>query len=101
VARDAGRGFLPRVRALFCVGAEGLRDPQGQRLPPCMVMDRGESLQDFLQRAHPDRFLSLWVRPCVLTCVISSLVATLSCTWSAEHWIMTRWLCSTEGHRLL
>jgi hypothetical protein len=39
-----------------------LVDPKGRALPPCVVMERGESLQEWANRAEPDLFASLAVR---------------------------------------
>jgi hypothetical protein len=38
-----------------------LVDPSGNALPPCIVMERGESLQEWSNRAEPDVFTSLAV----------------------------------------
>jgi hypothetical protein len=38
-----------------------LVDPKGRVLPPCIVMERGESLQEWANRAEPDLFASLAV----------------------------------------
>jgi serine/threonine protein kinase len=40
-----------------------LVDPKGRRLPPCIVMERGESLQEWTHRAEPDMFTALAVCP--------------------------------------
>ena len=54
--------FLPKVERV-CDGASGeLVDPRGRPLPPCIVMEKGESLQDWSERAEPDLFTSLAVR---------------------------------------
>eukprot|EP00892_Ulva_mutabilis_P008121 jgi/Ulvmu1/5681/UM024_0028.1 len=49
--------FLPQLEAV-CDDAVDLR---GRRLPPCIVMEKGESLQDWSNRAEPDLFTSLAV----------------------------------------
>ena len=42
---------------------EGLPNPLCRwRLPPCIVMEKGESLDEFAQRSAPDFFTSLQVR---------------------------------------
>ena len=54
--------FLPQVE-FVCDGSAGdLLDPQGRPLPPCIVMERGESLHDWSDRAEPDIFTALAVR---------------------------------------
>ena len=58
--RARGR-FLPLVEAV-CGGGEGLVDPRGRPLPPCIVMEKGESLYDWSERAEPDLFTALAVR---------------------------------------
>lgn len=40
-------------------------DPQGNPLPPCIVMERGESLDIWSERAKPDRMQSFSVRACI------------------------------------
>jgi hypothetical protein len=44
-------------------GVKGeLVDPRGKSMPPCIVMERGESLQEWASRAEPDPFTALSVR---------------------------------------
>ena len=58
----AAARFLPQVEAV-CDGAAGnLIDAAGRQLPPCIVMEKGESLQDWSNRAEPDFFTVLAVR---------------------------------------
>ena len=54
---DTVAKFLPQVEVV-CQDAE---DPRGWPLPPCIVMEKGESLQDWSNRAEPDLFASLAV----------------------------------------
>ena len=64
--------FLPRIESIHSTAAgtsagsetanSALLDPSGESLPPCIVMDRGESLHDWVARAEPDRFATFWVR---------------------------------------
>ena len=59
---DITARFLPHVEAV-CDGSSGeLVDPQGRPLPPCIVLEKGESLYDWIDRAQPDLFTSLAVR---------------------------------------
>ena len=55
---DAAAKFLPQVEAV----CDDAVDPRGRPLPPCIVMEKGESLQDWSNRAEPDLFTSLAVR---------------------------------------
>eukprot|EP00892_Ulva_mutabilis_P006269 jgi/Ulvmu1/4013/UM188_0003.1 len=58
---EAAAKFLPQVEAV-CDGKEAaLRDPRRRPLPPCIVMEKGESLQDWSDRAEPDLFTTLAV----------------------------------------
>ena len=59
---DAVSRFLPQVEAVCDGFAAGLTDPRGHLLPPCIVMEKGESLQDLCDRAQPDLFTALAVR---------------------------------------
>jgi hypothetical protein len=61
VAPDVAK-FLPQVEAVCEQGQADLKDPDGAPLPPCIVMERGESLQEWADRADPDRFTALAVR---------------------------------------
>jgi hypothetical protein len=54
---------LVQVEALHDGVVGELVDPSGNALPPCIVMERGESLQDWANRAEPDLFMSLAVCP--------------------------------------
>ena len=47
----------------LCDSVEGgLLDPSKEPLPPCIVIERGKSLQEWSGRAEPDRFTSFSVR---------------------------------------
>jgi len=67
---EAAAKFLPRVEAVCEVGAAQLVDPRGRPLPPCIVMEKGESLHDWSDRAQPDLFSAVSVRPlaCPTSC---------------------------------
>ena len=53
--------FLPQIEEI-CDGSEGLlHDPRGRVVPPCIVMEKGESLYDWSERATPDLFTSVAV----------------------------------------
>ena len=62
----AGGRFLPHVEAVCDSAEAGLVDPRGRSLPPCTVMEMGESLQELCDRAEPDCFTTFAVRttPC-------------------------------------
>jgi hypothetical protein len=61
VDRIAGARFLPHVEVVCDSAEAGLVDPRKEPLPPCIVMERGESLQEWSDRAEPDRFTSFSV----------------------------------------
>ena len=65
VARGPAR-FLPRVEVV-CEGGGDLVDGKGRPLPPCIVMEKGESLHDWSERASPDMFTALAVRTSACT----------------------------------
>lgn len=69
---NAAARFLPRLQTICDGSTCKLVDPHGRRLPPCIVMERGESLQDWSQRAEPDLFTSLAV--CTKSSVHGNLV---------------------------
>jgi hypothetical protein len=58
-----GGRFLPHVEAVCDSATADLVDPKGHPLPPCIVMERGESLQEWSDRADPDYFTVLSVCP--------------------------------------
>lgn len=60
--RPASADFLPQVEAVCQEGAEGLVGVRGRPLPPCVVMERGESLQAFVARDGVDRSTAILVR---------------------------------------
>ena len=41
---------------------ESIKDPMGHPLPPCIVMERGESLDIWAERAKPDRSMAFTAR---------------------------------------
>ena len=53
--RQTRLAFLPPVVGIYAAGSTRLQDPQGWPLPPCVVMQRGESLQDWMGRPSSDR----------------------------------------------
>ena len=55
----AAARFLPQVEGVYDIPAPLLEDPCGAALPPCIVLEKGESLQDWSDRAEPDLFTSL------------------------------------------
>ena len=54
--------FLPQVEAVCDGLADGGIDTQGRQLPPCIVMEKGESLQDWSDRGESDLYTTLAVR---------------------------------------
>ena len=61
--RNAPLGrLLPRLESCIenCDGA--LVDPSGHRLPPCIIMERGESLDEWSNRRRPDMWAAMPVR---------------------------------------
>lgn len=54
--------FLPHVNASCPEAACSIRDPSGRPLPSCMVMERGEALDIWMERAQPDKYMAFSVR---------------------------------------
>jgi hypothetical protein len=67
------RQFLLQLRAIVDNKDGSVVDPKGHPLPPCIVMERGESLDIWSERAKPDRMQSFSVRP--VTSLATSLVS--------------------------
>lgn len=62
---DAGNplgAFLPRLRALLDNTDGRFRDPHGHKMPPSIIMEKGESLDMWCRRVEPDRLLQCAVR---------------------------------------
>eukprot|EP00892_Ulva_mutabilis_P004148 jgi/Ulvmu1/2104/UM125_0008.1 len=53
--------FLPQIEAVCDSTVKSLVDPRGRPMPPCIIMEKGESLQDWSNRAEPDLFTALAV----------------------------------------
>jgi hypothetical protein len=53
-AAHAPVNFLPRVEAVMDGTGGELSDAKGGSLPPCIVMERGESLQEWAERTEPN-----------------------------------------------
>ena len=56
--------FLPKVHCVEENLDGALKDVHGHALPPCIVMERGESLDIWAARAKPDRSQAFTVRFC-------------------------------------
>ena len=54
--------LLPRVDGMQDNMDGALRDPAGHRLPPCIIMERGESLDEWSCRRKPDMWAAMPVR---------------------------------------
>lgn len=54
-----------QVRNILSNDDASFTDPSGNVMPPCVVMERGESLDIWSARARPDRIQAFSVRqPC-------------------------------------
>jgi hypothetical protein len=60
--------FLPKVEAVLDNTRHELSNSKGDSLPPCIVMERGESLLEWAERTEPNLFkvftvccLCLWI----------------------------------------
>jgi hypothetical protein len=64
------RSTVVQIEAVYDPEEEGkadiLHDVCGNRLPPFIVMEKGESLIDWSKRNHSDVFQAVAVRPCPL-----------------------------------
>ena len=56
--------FLPQMHEILDNAGRGFRDPHGHAMPPCIVMEKGESLDFWRERAAPDQPLVYAVRRC-------------------------------------
>lgn len=72
--------FVPRIEAVLDDSQGELVDARGSSLPPCIVMERGESLMEWAERTEPDLFTVLAVR--ALTYTIACFMLLAQCTWN-------------------
>lgn len=56
--------FLPKIAAMLDGSEDELLDAKGNSLPPCIVMERGENLQEWAERTEPDLYKVFSVRTC-------------------------------------
>ena len=59
-------------------------DDKGNPLPPCIVMERGESLDIWSARARPDRWQAFTVRPWLPSYLFISCSKVFSCKKGVE-----------------
>ena len=93
LSQDVAR-FLPQVEAVYDSPTKGLQDPEGRSLPPCIVMEKGESLQDWSDRAKPDFLTAVGVRE--VSAILKALYAFLRCVarWEIQYVMQVRNPCS-------
>lgn len=68
-----GRGAIGdslQVREILDNKDGSIADPSGHPLPPCIVMERGESLDKWSERAKPDRMQACTVRCLISPCIL-------------------------------
>jgi hypothetical protein len=74
--------FLPLVRDVVSNADNSVVDRLGNPLPPCIVMERGEPLDNWLSRAKPDRTQVFSVRhPYKRLCLLCILRSALQHAW--------------------
>ena len=54
--------LLPKVEGMYDNKDAMLLDPSGNKLPPCIIMERGESLDEWSRRRKPDMWAAMPVR---------------------------------------
>ena len=83
--------FLPQVQAVNDGPTQGLHDTAGRPMPPCIVMAKGDSLQDWSGRAKPDFFTTLGVREV-------GLIIRYRYTYDIKCDVCIVALCVSSGH---
>jgi hypothetical protein len=69
--------LLPNAETL-CMNEEGEEtDAHGVPLPPFLIMEKGEALDEWSQRAKPDQFMAVAVR-------MHACTACICCAWCAD-----------------
>lgn len=80
--------FMPHVRAMHDNADKQLVDLRGVPLPPCIVMEKGESLDIFCDRSKPDQAQAYSVCPpghCHASFILGAHVALCRLCMSAIH----------------
>ena len=54
--------LLPRLEGIIDNKDGNLLDPSGNKLPPCLIMERRESLDEWSRRRKPDMWAAMPVR---------------------------------------
>jgi hypothetical protein len=54
--------LLPRLEGMYDNRDGGIADPHGHPLPPCIIIERGESLDEWSKRRKPDMWAAMPVR---------------------------------------
>lgn len=58
--------LLPRLEGIIDNKDGKVVDPAGNKMPPCIIMERGESLDEWSRRRKPDMWAAMPVRaPCL------------------------------------
>ena len=73
---QAAARCLPQLEAIVDCEADAMLDPRFRPLPSCIVMERGESLHEWADRAEPDIFT------CLAVCFNSFFEC---CMWESLH----------------
>lgn len=76
--------FLPSVSMVCDESAQGMVDPKGRPLPPCIVTEYGLSLQDWLDRQRADNYSAYAVSHCYSPLTQQNLQTQLK---APSHWI--------------
>jgi hypothetical protein len=83
--------LLPKVDGFFAnQDNPAFVDPSGHRLPPCIVMERGESLDEWSIRRKPDVWAAMPVRPPTHPFFVQNFMHTASYLFSASCWSTMR-----------
>ena len=63
--------FLPQLHSIAEGEASGLRDARGALMPPCIIMEKGEALDVWIENSGDaiDLFAGLQVCPVVPSCI--------------------------------
>ena len=91
-ANPALRSMMPAVRAVVPNADGAVRSASGWSFPPCIVIERGESLDKWAQRIEPD-FVTI-----LQACFLATSCGELTCRWcvllAALHLASLECLCT-------
>ena len=79
--------FLPQLHSIAEGEASGLRDARGALMPPCIIMEKGEALDVWIENSGDaiDLFAGLQVCPVVPSCITLTGQEVKTYSWGTQR----------------